>query len=277
MKCLSETTVFGGTLSRYEHVAVATRCKMRFAIYQPPQALKGAKCPVVYWLSGLTCNEDNFMQKAGAQRIAAELGVILIAPDTSPRGESVPDVDYYDFGQGAGFYVNATQAPWNTHYRMYDYVAKELPELVQSYFPCNGRQSIMGHSMGGHGALVIGLRNQQQYCSISAFSPISNPMDCPWGIKAFTGYLGEDPADWCEYDAAYLLGQNGSELPILIDQGLADEFLEEQLKPENLWHVAEEKAVPLQYHGHESYDHSYYFIATFIEKHLLFHARHFGD
>lgn len=275
MKCLSTTRVFGGHLCRYEHVAVTTKCMMRFNIFLPPQALKGAKCPVIYWLSGLTCNEDNFMQKAGALRVATELGVILVAPDTSPRGESVPDVDSYDFGKGAGFYVNATQAPWDKHYQMYGYVADELPELVRKFFPCDGQQSIMGHSMGGHGALVIGLRNQQQYCSISAFSPISNPMDCPWGIKAFTGYLGEDPADWCEYDATYLLRHLGSELPILVEQGLADEFLQEQLKPDNLWPVAEEKDVPLQYHAHESYDHSYYFIATFIEKHLLFHARHF--
>lgn len=277
MKQLSNTRVFGGHLTRYEHVAVSTHCQMRFAIYQPPQALKGAKCPVIFWLSGLTCNEENFMQKAGAQRIAAELGVILVAPDTSPRGESVPDVDYYDFGKGAGFYVNATQPPWDTHYKMYDYIASELPELIHSHFPTNGQQSIMGHSMGGHGALVIGLRNQHQFKSISAFSPIANPMDCPWGIKAFTGYLGEDPGNWCEYDATYLLGNSECHLPVLIEQGLADEFLQEQLKPENLWKVAEEKDVAVEYHAHESYDHSYYFIATFIEKHMLFHARHLAD
>ena len=274
MKTLSRTRIFGGDLLRIEHVSVSTRCHMRFAIYLPPQYLRGEACSVIYWLSGLTCNEDNFMQKAGAQRIAAELGIILVAPDTSPRGESVPDVDYYDFGQGAGFYVNATQSPWHTHYRMYDYVVKELPELINEHYTTTGLQSIMGHSMGGHGALVIGLRNQQQYRSISAFSPIVNPMDCPWGIKAFTGYLGEEPGDWCEYDATYLLGHTGSDLPILIEQGLADEFLVEQLKPENLWQVAEEKDIPLEYHAHESYDHSYYFIATFIEKHMLFHARH---
>lgn len=277
MKQLSRNKLFGGDLLRFEHESVSTRCNMRFAVYLPPKALAGEGCPVIYWLSGLTCTEENFMQKAGAQRIAAELGLILVAPDTSPRGEDVPDYDSFGFGQGAGFYVNATEAPWSTHYQMYDYVAKELPEIMSQKFQTNGKQSIMGHSMGGHGALVIGLRNQQNYQCISAFSPIANPTDCAWGIGALGGYLGEDSTTWLDYDATLLLGNLGSQLPILVHQGLDDEFLEEHLKPENLVRVAREKDIPLEYHAHESYDHSYYFIATFMEQHLLFHARHLSD
>lgn len=272
MKEISKTQCFGGQLLQIEHPAATTNCMMRVALFLPPQAVNGDKCSVIYWLSGLTCTEQNFMQKAGAQRLAAELGIILVAPDTSPRGAVVPDVDSYDFGQGAGFYVNATESPWQAHFQMYDYVAKELPEFLAAHYPTNGKQSIMGHSMGGHGALVIGLRNQDKYHSISAFSPIVNPMDCPWGIKAFTGYLGEDPEQWCDYDATYLLRQLGCELPIRIEQGLSDEFLVEQLKPDNLQQAAKENDVSLQHHAHESYDHSYYFIATFIEQHMLFHA-----
>lgn len=274
MKQLSHNRVFSGDLLKMEHTASSTGCNMRFAVFLPPQALAGENCPVVYWLSGLTCTEDNFMQKAGAQRIAAELGLILVAADTSPRGESVPDVEGYDFGKGAGFYVNATQAPWNEHYHMYDYVTEELPALIQQHYPVIGKQSIMGHSMGGHGALTIGLRNQQSYQSISAFSPIVNPMDCPWGIKALTGYLGNDPDNWAEYDATLLLAKQGCLLPIMIEQGLDDEFLVEQLKPENLLQVAKQQNVDISYTAHEGYDHSYFFIASFIEKHLRFHAKH---
>ena len=273
MKQVSNSKVFGGELLKMEHEAHSTRCTMRFCVYLPPKALQTQSCPVVYWLSGLTCTEDNFMQKAGAQRLAAELGIILVAPDTSPRGDDVPDVDGYDFGTGAGFYVNATQSPWSSHFHMYDYVVHELPQLIDQNFNTTGKQSIMGHSMGGHGALMIGLRNQTQYASISAFSPIVNPMDCAWGVKALTGYLGADSAIWQDYDATEVLKKSGCELPLMIEQGLADEFLKDQLKPDNFVSAAKERGVSLQYNAHESYDHSYYFIASFIEKHLQFHAQ----
>ena len=274
MKQLSSTKAFGGDLLKMEHEAETTQCTMRFCVYLPPAALQTQSCSVVYWLSGLTCTEDNFMQKAGAQRIAAELGIILVAPDTSPRGDNVPDVDGYDFGKGAGFYVNATQAPWDRHFHMYDYVVSELRQLIDKNFNTTGKQSIMGHSMGGHGALVIGLRNQHQYASISAFSPIVNPTNCPWGIKALTGYLGDDKAIWQDYDATEVLKKSGSKQPLMIEQGLADEFLTEQLKPENFVNTAKEKSVLLQYNAHPAYDHSYYFIASFIEKHMQFHAQY---
>lgn len=272
MKQLSSNRVFGGELLKIEHAAVSTQCDMRFAVFLPLKALEGQHCPVIYWLSGLTCTEDNFMQKAGAQRIAAELGTILVAPDTSPRGDFVPDDDGYDFGQGAGFYVNATEKPWNEHFHMYDYVSQELPALITAHYPCNGKQSIMGHSMGGHGALVIGLRNQGNYQSISAFSPIVNPTDCPWGRKALGGYLGDNHGAWADYDATLLLSKMGCELPVMIEQGLDDEFLAGQLKPGNLVKVAGEQRVELTYAAHKGYDHSYFFIASFIEKHLRFHA-----
>ena len=244
---------------------------MRFAIYLPPQASTGAKVPVLYWLSGLTCSDENFMQKAGAQRLAAELGIAIVAPDTSPRGEGVADDESYDLGQGAGFYVNATQAPWNRHYQMYDYVVKELPELIESMFPVSDKRAIAGHSMGGHGALTIALRNPERYQSVSAFSPINNPVNCPWGQKAFTAYLGKESSTWRNYDASLLMREATQQVPALVDQGEADNFLAEQLKPEVLEAAARENSYPLELRSHEGYDHSYYFIASFIEDHLRFH------
>lgn len=274
---LSSNKSFGGWHKQYSHVSSTLNCTMRFAIFLPPQASTGAKVPVLYWLSGLTCTDENFMQKASAQRLAAELGIAIVAPDTSPRGEDVADDEGYDLGQGAGFYVNATQAPWNRHYQMYDYVVNELPELIESMFPVSDQRSISGHSMGGHGALVIALRNAERYQSVSAFSPITNPMNCPWGQKAFTAYLGSDTSTWREYDASLLMRDAQQQVPALVDQGEADNFLVEQLKPEVLVAAASASDYPLELRSHEGYDHSYYFIASFIEDHLRFHAKHLQD
>ena len=265
---------FGGWQKQYSHHSQVLNSQMRFAIYLPPQASRGQKVPVLYWLSGLTCTDENFMQKAGAQRLAAELGIAIVAPDTSPRGENVADDEGYDLGQGAGFYVNATQAPWNRHYQMYDYVVNELPALIESTFPVSDKRAIAGHSMGGHGALVIALRNPDAYESVSAFSPIANPANCPWGQKALTAYLGKDQAAWLDYDASSLMRKATNHVPALVDQGEADEFLSEQLKPEMLEVAALASSYPLELYRHEGYDHSYYFIASFIEKHLQFHARY---
>ena len=269
---LSSNKSFGGWHKQYSHISTSLNCSMRFAIFLPPQASTGAKVPVLYWLSGLTCSDENFMQKAGAQRLAAELGMAIVAPDTSPRGEGVANDDSYDLGQGAGFYVNATQAPWNRHYQMYDYVVKELPELIESMFPVSNKRAIAGHSMGGHGALMIALRNPDRYQSVSAFSPINNPVNCPWGQKAFSAYLGKDTHTWREYDASLLMREASQHVPALVDQGEADDFLAEQLKPEVLEAVARSNNYPLELRSHEGYDHSYYFIASFIEDHLRFHA-----
>ena len=271
---LSSNKSFGGWHKQYSHVSSTLNCTMRFAIFLPPQASTGAKVPVLYWLSGLTCTDENFMQKASAQRLAAELGIAIVAPDTSPRGDDVADDEGYDLGKGAGFYVNATQAPWNRHYQMYDYVVNELPELIESMFPVSDQRSIAGHSMGGHGALVIALRNAERYQSVSAFSPITNPMNCPWGQKAFTAYLGSDTSTWREYDASLLMRDAQQQVPALVDQGEADNFLVEQLKPEVLVAAASASDYPLELRSHEGYDHSYYFIASFIEDHLRFHAKH---
>ena len=247
---------------------------MRFAIYLPPQASAGETVPALYWLSGLTCTDENFMQKSGAQGVAAELGIAIIAPDTSPRGDDVADDEAYDLGKGAGFYVNATQAPWNRHYQMYDYIVKELPELIEANFPVSGLRSISGHSMGGHGALTIALKNPLRYQSVSAFSPISNPLNCPWGQKAFTQYLGDDKTQWQQYDASELIRDARQFVPARIEQGNADQFLEEQLKPDTLTNAANISGYPLELYSHDGYDHSYYFIASFIEDHLRFHAAH---
>ena len=271
---LSENKSFGGWHKQYSHHSKALNCDMRFAIYLPPQASNGEKVPVLYWLSGLTCSDENFMQKAGAQAIAAELGIVIVAPDTSPRGDDVANDDGYDLGQGAGFYVNATQAPWNRHYQMYDYVANELPQLIEATFPVSNKRAIAGHSMGGHGALVIAMRNPERYQSMSAFSPISNPIDCPWGQKAFSTYLGEDQAAWRDYDASELMRRATQFVPAKVDQGEADNFLVEQLKPEALQTAAKASGYPLELNLHEGYDHSYYFIASFIEEHLRFHANY---
>lgn len=271
---LSINKSFGGWHKQYSHYAKTVNCDMRFAIYLPPQASSNNKVPVLYWLSGLTCTDENFMQKSGVLRIAAELGIAIVAPDTSPRGTDVADDEAYDLGQGAGFYVNATQAPWNRHYQMYDYVVKELPDLIEATFPVSEKRSIAGHSMGGHGALTIAMLNPERYSSMSAFSPISNPLNCPWGQKAFTAYLGKNKANWVKHDASELMKKATNFVPSKVDQGIADNFLSEQLKPETLVSAAQTNNYPLEMNFHDGYDHSYYFIASFIEEHLRFHADH---
>ena len=262
---------FGGWQDVYRHHSDVLGCDMNFAVYLPPQAAT-QKLPVLYWLSGLTCTEQNFITKAGAQRYAAEHGVVIVAPDTSPRGDDVADAEGYDLGKGAGFYVNATQAPWSTHYRMYDYVASELPALIEADFPVTTERAISGHSMGGHGALVIALKNPGRYRSVSAFSPIVAPSQAPWGEKAFTAYLGEDRAAWKSYDATALIAESVERLPLLVDQGDADEFLANQLKPELLQAACAEAGHPLQLRLQPGYDHSYYFIESFIGEHIAHHA-----
>ncbi|SDB11592.1 S-formylglutathione hydrolase [Pseudidiomarina indica] len=270
---VNEVKLFGGRQIRYEHPSSVLNCTMQFSVYLPPQA-EQQPVPALYWLSGLTCTDENFSSKAGAQRVAAELGIALIIPDTSPRGEGVPDDanQAYDFGLGAGFYVNATQAPWNQHYHMYDYIVQELRELVEKELPVTQRRAISGHSMGGHGALVMALRNPELYTSVSAFAPICHPTQCPWGHKAFSGYLGDDQAAWQEYDATELLLRLRKAPPMLISQGEADNFLAEQLRPDDLANAIAETGVEATFERHEGYDHSYYFIASFIEQHLRFHA-----
>ena len=274
---VSEQRCFAGRQVRFKHQSQVLNCEMQFSVFLPPQA-EHQRVPALYWLSGLTCTDENFSAKAGAQRVAAELGMALVIPDTSPRGEGVADdpVGAYDFGLGAGFYVNATEAPYARHYQMYDYIVQELPVLLEAELPLTADRAISGHSMGGHGALVIGLRNSNRYRSISAFSPICHPSDCPWGIKALTGYLGADRTRWQQYDAALLLAAQGSTLPILVDQGLADQFYPLQLCTETLLAAAEQSQAPAEIRLQPGYDHSYYFIASFIEQHLRFHARHLG-
>ncbi len=271
---VSQNKCFGGVQSVYRHEARETRCVMRFGVFLPPQA-QSSRVPAVYWLSGLTCTEENFVTKAGAQRIAAELGIAIIAPDTSPRGLAIPgEADSYDLGLGAGFYVDATQLPWSQGYRMYSYVAKELPEIVASVFPVDpARVGILGHSMGGHGALTIALKNPAYYKSVSAFAPIASATRSPWGVQALTAYLGPDRTRWREYDAAALIEDRGWKGPaILVDQGTQDQFLESQLKPELLTAACARNRVPIELRMQEGYDHSYFFIASFIEEHLRFHA-----
>jgi len=263
---------FEGWNKQYSHRSNTLNCKMNFTIYLPPQASATNKVPVLYWLSGLTCTDENFIQKAGAQRMAAQLGMAIVAPDTSPRGDDVADDEGYDLGKGAGFYLNATQAPWSSHYKMYDYIVSELPELIESHFPVNDKRAISGHSMGGHGALTIALKNSDRYSSVSAFSPISNPVNCPWGQKAFNAYLGKDQSAWQQYDASVLMANAQNKIPALVDQGLDDNFLQEQLKPESLLAAANKSQYPLELRQHPGYDHSYFFISSFIEKHLHFHA-----
>ena len=273
---ISANRSFGGWHRQYAHTSETLGCQMRFAVYLPPQVEEGAKVPVFYWLSGLTCSDENFMQKAGAQRMAAELGIAIVAPDTSPRGEDVPDdaEAAYDFGLGAGFYVNATQEPWAKHYRMYDYIVNELPALVKQAFPVTDNWGISGHSMGGHGALMISLRNPGMFKSVSAFSPICNPMQVPWGQKAFSNYLGDDRESWREYDTCELIRKANTISPTLIDQGSEDAFLAEQLKPEQLVRSVASSGLDLELRMQPGYDHSYYFIASFIEEHLRFHKEH---
>ncbi|WP_406828248.1 S-formylglutathione hydrolase [Microbulbifer sp. ARAS458-1] len=272
LELVSKTQSFDGNQCQYRHRSDALDCEMQFSIFLPSQAEKDQRFPVLYWLSGLTCTDENFSQKAGAQRMAAELGIALVIPDTSPRGDRVADDEAYDLGKGAGFYVNATQAPWKPHYQMYDYVVKELPALIEENFPVSDRRAISGHSMGGHGALTIALKNPGRYTSVSAFSPICNPMACAWGEKALAAYLGADRALWEEYDATALLSRATAQLPMLVSQGEEDQFLDQQLKPNALKAAADAAGYPLKLEFHAGYDHSYYFIATFIEQHLRFHA-----
>jgi S-formylglutathione hydrolase len=274
MKQVERIKEFGGWLERWQHESTACHCTMTFSIYLPPQAAT-QQLPVVYWLSGLTCTDDNVRVKAGAQRYCAELGLILVMPDTSPRGDFVPDApERYDLGQGAGFYVNATEAPWETHYQMYDYVTQELPALVEANFPVvPGMCSISGHSMGGHGALICSLKNPGMYASVSAFSPICNPVISPWGQECFNTYLGDDRGIWEAWDSTCLIQAGAPLPPALIDHGTADEFLDEQLFPQNLQAACAARGIPLTLRMQDGYDHSYHFIATFIGEHLAFHAR----
>jgi S-formylglutathione hydrolase len=275
---VSRHRCFGGTVGFYKHASAVNACTMKFAVYTPPQAERG-KVPVLYYLAGLTCTEETFMIKAGAQRRAAELGLMLVAPDTSPRGVPLPgDGDAYDFGVGAGFYLDATQEPWSRHYRMYSYVTAELPALIDAHFPVDtGRQGIFGHSMGGHGALSIGLKNPGgRYRSLSAFAPIVAPKQVPWGQKAFGGYLGADRGQWDDYDSTVLMSKVKDPRrrpPILIDQGLADQFLESQLHPHLLEDMAREVGYAFTLRRQPGYDHGYYFISSFIDDHLRHHAR----
>lgn len=273
MREIERIKEFGGWLNRYQHESSSCNCTMTFSVYLPPQAEK-ERVPAVYWLSGLTCTDDNMRTKAGAQRYAAELGIALVIPDTSPRGEAVADEpDRYDLGKGAGFYLNATQEPWARHYRMYDYVTQELPALVEAELPLlAGVKSITGHSMGGHGALICALKEAGSYRSVSAFSPICHPLVCGWGEGCFSAYLGEDREAWNAYDATELISAGAAKIPLLIDQGTDDEFLAEQLHPQNLKAVCERNGFPLTLRWQQGYDHSYHFIATFIGEHLAYHA-----
>ncbi|HAJ59360.1 MAG TPA: S-formylglutathione hydrolase [Cyanobacteria bacterium UBA8543] len=272
-KLVSENRSFGGTVGFYSHRSETCNAEMRFSVYQPPQA-KSQPVPVLYFLAGLTCTEENFMVKAGAQQFAAKYGLMLVAPDTSPRDTGIEgENDDWDFGTGAGFYVDATVEPWVSHYRMYSYIVRELPGLIAEHFPIKPeRQGIFGHSMGGHGALVCALRNPKQYQSVSAFAPIAAPMRCPWGHKAFTNYLGSNQENWRAYDASELVLTAGYNRPMLIDQGTVDPFLKEQLLPEVFQQACEKASQPLTLRFQEGYNHSYYFIATFIEDHIRHHA-----
>jgi S-formylglutathione hydrolase len=271
MERLEHRACFGGWQDVYRHRSAVLGCDMTFAIYLPPQAQDGP-VPVLYWLSGLTCSEQNFITKGGAQRYAAEHGVAIVCPDTSPRGDGVADADDYDLGKGAGFYVNATQAPWAAHYRMFDYVADELPAFIEAHFRVTTARAISGHSMGGHGALVLALSKPGRYRSVSAFSPIVAPSAVPWGQKAFAAYLGEDRAAWAQYDASQLIGAAADRLPMLIDQGESDEFLDAQLQPWRLKEAADAAGYPVYLRMQPGYDHSYYFIASFIGEHIAHHA-----
>lgn len=272
---LSEQLTFGGKQIRFKHSSKTLNCEMQFSVFLPEQA-QTEKVPALYWLSGLTCTDENFSSKAGAQRVAAQLGIALIMPDTSPRGDGVADDENaaYDFGLGAGFYVNATAEPYAKHYQMYDYIVTELPQLLEAQLSLSNKRAISGHSMGGHGALVIGLRNPERYSSISAFSPICNPINCAWGIKAFTGYLGDNKQQWQQYDASLLLAATEKPLPILVDQGTADTFWPDQLNTDSLITAAKQHNTDIEIRYQQGYDHSYYFIASFIEQHLRFHAKY---
>lgn len=274
MEQISANKCFGGRQLQFRHRSETVNCEMLFSIYLPPQA-EMEPVPVLYWLSGLTCTDQNFVTKAGAQQHAAQHGISIVAPDTSPRGEGVADdPGRYDLGQGAGFYVNATQSPWSDHYHMFDYINIELPELVEKNFPViAGSKSISGHSMGGHGALISSLKKPGMYRSVSAFAPICNPVACGWGQGCLTAYLGDDPGPWKTYDATELIRSGTESLPLLIDQGTKDEFLETQLFPQNLAAVCGERGISIDLRMQEGYDHSYYFIASFMGDHIAYHAQ----
>ena len=278
MKTISEQACFGGVQGFYRHASAQCGTEMAFGVYRPPQAANGP-VPVLYYLAGLTCTEETFVIKAGAQRLAAELGLMLVTPDTSPRGAGIAGEEQdWDFGTGAGFYLDATEAPWSRHYRMHVYVVHELPALIEANFPAlPDRRGIFGHSMGGHGALVCALRHPGRYRSVSAFAPICAPSLAPWGEKAFGNYLGPDRAAWREWDASELVGRNGPIGTILIDQGEADKFLVDQLRPDLFAAACRAAGQPLELRRHAGYDHSYYFIATFMADHLGHHARLLRD
>ncbi len=273
METLSEQTCFGGVQGFYAHHSKACNGKMKFGVFVPPQA-KNAPAPVLVWLAGLTCTEETFAIKAGAQRVAAELGLMLVMPDTSPRGQGIAAEDEdWDFGTGAGFYLDATQAPWAAAYNMETYVTGDLQETIGDNFAADlSRQGIFGHSMGGHGALSLHLKHSELFKSASAFAPICAPMQCPWGQKAFSNYLGADKSVWANHDASELVRTRPSKATLLVDQGLADQFLKEQLHPEMLEAATQESGQKLELRRHEGYDHSYYFIQTFMEDHLRHHA-----
>jgi S-formylglutathione hydrolase len=276
MEQVGENRSFGGRQLRFKHQSQVLNCTMHFSVYLPPAAEQGP-VPVLYWLSGLTCTDENFVTKAGAQQYAAQHGVAIVAPDTSPRGEGVPDDPdgAYDFGLGAGFYVNATQAPWASHYQMYDYVVTELPALITKNLPVDGsRAGIFGHSMGGHGALTIALNNPDNYKSVSAFSPICSPLNCPWGEKALGNYIGQDRSAWTQYDSTELVQAAQQQLPVLVDQGEADDFLQEQLQTERLIKAAAKAHYPMTVRMQPGYDHSYFFISSFIGEHIDFHMQY---
>ncbi|MCO4865208.1 S-formylglutathione hydrolase [Cupriavidus sp. WGlv3] len=277
MELISQHGCHGGMQRFYRHDSAAIGLQMRFSVYLPPQAQAGARVPVLFYLAGLTCTEETFMIKAGAQRFAAEHGLMLVAPDTSPRGAALPgEADAWDFGVGAGFYLDATEAPWHKHWRMESYVADELFELVTSALPGDAaRVGIFGHSMGGHGALVLAQRHPQRFRSVSAFAPIAAPSRCPWGEKAFTGYLGSDRAAWAQHDASELMArQQAAPFPagILVDQGLDDQFLQSQLHPDAFAAACQAVGQPLTLRRHSGYDHGYYFITSFIADHIRHHA-----
>ena len=279
LKLKSESLCFDGTVAYYSHQSATCNCMMNFAIFLPPQA-KSQPVPVLYYLSGLTCNETNFITKAGAQRTAAELGIMLVASDTSPRNTGIPGEDEdWDLGSGAGFYVNATQQPWQQYYQMYSYITQELPQLIaDSFAVVPGRQSIMGHSMGGHGALICALKNPQQYQSVSAFAPIAAPMQCPWGEKLFGAYLGTDRSKWAEYDATELVKVAQLDSTILIDQGTADQFYQQQqLLPEKFERACQQSGQKLNLRWQQGYDHSYFTISSFITDHIQHHAAYLLD
>ena len=264
---------FGGLQQVWQHASQVLGCDMKLGVFLPPKEKIGGNTPILYWLSGLTCTEQNFITKAGAQAHAAQHGVIVVAPDTSPRGDIVPNDPAYDLGQGAGFYLNATQAPWATNFRMEDYVVHELPALIEQHFPATDARGIFGHSMGGHGALTLALRHPGRYQSVSAFSPIVAPSQVPWGQKALKAYRGDDPAAWKQHDTVALIAGATERLPLLVDQGDADEFLAEHLRPELLQAACDKAGHPLTLRMQPGYDHSYYFIASFIGEHMAHHAR----